>query len=54
MNKWLTNGKIFIIFGATSAAGFVYVYYFVKETKGLSEAEIKLLYGKTRSSSVKY
>ena len=44
MNNWLTDGKVFIVFGTASAIGFVYVYFFMKETKGLTEAELKQLY----------
>ena len=43
-NTWLPEGRTFIVFGVLSALGFVYVYWFMKETKGLSEAEIKRLY----------
>ena len=36
MNRWLTDGKVFIVFGTASALGFVYVYFYMKETKGLN------------------
>ena len=38
MNKWLTDGKVFIIFGSGSTIGFVYMYFFAKETRGLTDA----------------
>ena len=44
MNKWLPDGKVFIIFGTGSAIGFFYTYWYVKETRGLTESEIKRLY----------
>ena len=44
MNNWLTDGKIFIVFGTISAIGFVYVYFFMKETKGLTDLQLKQLY----------
>ena len=44
MNIHWTNGQSFLLFGAISAAGFFYMYFYVKETKGLTETELKRLY----------
>ena len=43
-NTWLPDGKTFIVFSALTAIGFVYVFMNMKETKGLTEAEVKRLY----------
>ena len=43
-NQWLPNGETFIVFGVLSALGFVYAYVYMKETKGLTEAQVKRLY----------
>ena len=44
MNKWLPDGKVFILFGTCALAAALYTFIYVKETKGLSEAELKRLY----------
>ena len=46
MNQYLTDGKVFIIFGVGSALGFIYTLLIVKETKGLNDEQLKRLYRK--------
>ena len=38
------HGKLFLIFGACTAAHCVFAFLFMKETKGLTDAEAKSLY----------
>lgn len=40
------NGWAFIMFGIISGLGIVYLLVFMKETKGLSSAQLKRLYRK--------
>merc|ERR1712151_961770 len=44
VKDWLPDGKTFIVFAALSGAGTAYIYFFMKETKGLSERQVKRLY----------
>lgn len=44
MNHWLGSGPTFIMFGLFNVAGVAFLYFFMKETKGLSDAEVKRLY----------
>lgn len=40
----LKPGMPFIMFGIFCGLGTIFVYFFMKETKGLSDAEVKKLY----------
>ena len=40
----LDDGQLWFLFGCSSLAGLIYAIAFIKETKGLSDAEIKALY----------
>ena len=44
MNSWLGSGPTFIMFGLFNVAGVAFLYFFMKETKGLTDAEVKKLY----------
>ena len=49
MNQKWTHGQSFLVFGTISAIGFFYIFFYMKETKGLTETELKRLY---RSDSI--
>lgn len=40
----MSPGTPFIMFGVFCGLGTIFVYFFMKETKGLSEKEVKMLY----------
>ena len=44
MIAWLEPEGFFLFYAATSFSGFVFVYFWVGETKGLSEKDKKFLY----------
>jgi hypothetical protein len=44
MESWLGSGPTFIMFGLFNIAGVAFLYFFMKETKGLTDAEVKRLY----------
>ena len=49
------QSKVFFIWGSTCAGAFVFTYFFIPETKGLSLEQIDLLYqNSTPISSVAY
>ena len=46
INDWLTEGKTWLLFGSLSVFGLLFIVFFMKETRGKSEDEVKLLYRK--------
>jgi len=44
MNSWLGSGATFIMFGVFNMLAVLFLFFFMKETKGLSDAEVRRLY----------
>lgn len=49
INDWLDNGKTWLLFGGISVVGLLFIIFFMKETMGKSEEEVKNLYRKGSS-----
>lgn len=46
LNDWLPNGKTWILIGSISTVGLLFIIFFMKETRGKTEEEVKNLYRK--------
>lgn len=46
INDWLTDGKTWLLFGSLSIVGLLFIIFFMKETRGKSEEEVKRLFRK--------
>lgn len=46
INDWLPYGRTWLLFASLSVVGLLFIVFFMKETRGKSDEEVKRLYRK--------